>query len=138
MASFLPFYENENSQSEEQESCFPTLTYKERIIGFAVCFVLGYIFSFLKKFLFIFRYNHRNNFFRIVYSGSYRETNKIRHLLQFRKYININRVISNNFMYNENIIYIAQGSLSASKNNWKIWQIKPDFLQVLFLLVLSL
>lgn len=26
---------------EEKKSCFPTLTFKQRIIGFCVCFVLG-------------------------------------------------------------------------------------------------
>lgn len=30
-----------NPAEEEQESCFPALTYTERLIGFAVCFALG-------------------------------------------------------------------------------------------------
>ena len=29
------------SHEEDNESCFPSLTYKERIIGFLVCFVIG-------------------------------------------------------------------------------------------------
>lgn len=65
MASFLPFYNNDNSDSnrnEEGESCFPTLSYKERIIGFLACFILGfsYYFNIVKKFLFFLFKKKRN------------------------------------------------------------------------------
>lgn len=29
------------SRDEDNESCFPSLTYKERIIGFLICFGIG-------------------------------------------------------------------------------------------------
>ena len=42
--SFLPFVNSDNTDTNnEDESCFPTLSYKERLIGFAVCFVLGFL-----------------------------------------------------------------------------------------------
>jgi hypothetical protein len=43
MSSFLPFFNNETNRSDQEESCFPTLSYKERLIGFAVCFALGFL-----------------------------------------------------------------------------------------------
>ena len=52
MSSFLPFFNNENArsdQTEESESCFPSLTYKERLIGFFVCFALGILSLILLK-----------------------------------------------------------------------------------------
>ncbi len=33
--------------STEEESCFPSLSFKERIIGFSVCTVLGWAMSLL-------------------------------------------------------------------------------------------
>ena len=42
MSSFLPFFNNDTTRSDQQEeSCFPSLSFKERLIGFAVCFALG-------------------------------------------------------------------------------------------------
>ena len=32
---------------EESEECCPSLTYKERLIGFAVCFVVGFLIELL-------------------------------------------------------------------------------------------
>jgi len=34
-------------KEEENDSCFPTLSYKERITGFIVCFAIGTIIQFL-------------------------------------------------------------------------------------------
>ena len=31
--------------SEEENSCFPTLSFKERVIGFIICTILGYAIS---------------------------------------------------------------------------------------------
>ena len=30
------------SRDEDNESCFPTLTYRERLIGFLICFAIGF------------------------------------------------------------------------------------------------
>ncbi len=31
---------------EQNDSCFPSLTYKERITGFLICFILGMVIQF--------------------------------------------------------------------------------------------
>jgi hypothetical protein len=33
---------NQKTPEEEKEECFPTLSFKERLLGFAVCSVLGF------------------------------------------------------------------------------------------------
>ena len=40
---FLPF----NDKEEENNSIFPTLSLKDRLIGFAICFVFGYLLEFM-------------------------------------------------------------------------------------------
>ena len=40
---FLPF----NDKEEENDSIFPTLSLKDRLIGFAICFVFGYLLEFM-------------------------------------------------------------------------------------------
>ena len=37
-SSFLPLF---SGQQNDNESCFPTLSFRERMIGFAICFALG-------------------------------------------------------------------------------------------------
>lgn len=43
MKKFLGF----ESEEEKDESCFPSLSYKERLIGFCVCFGLGILLQIL-------------------------------------------------------------------------------------------
>ena len=40
------FLGNLTGKQEENDSCFPTLTYEQRIKGFIVCFALGTIIQF--------------------------------------------------------------------------------------------
>lgn len=46
MTSFLPFWNTAEVMvnKPENESCFPSLSFKERVIGFITCFVLGIYF----------------------------------------------------------------------------------------------
>mmetsp|Transcript_18070 Transcript_18070/g.21949 ORF Transcript_18070/g.21949 Transcript_18070/m.21949 type:complete len:186 (-) Transcript_18070:1081-1638(-) len=39
-----------NEDGEENESCFPSMTYQNRLYGFGICFLLGFVLSFLSSF----------------------------------------------------------------------------------------
>ena len=43
MKKFLGY----ETEEEKQENCFPSLSYKERLMGFAFCFVIGLLIQFL-------------------------------------------------------------------------------------------
>lgn len=49
MTSFLPFWNTAEVvvNKPDNESCFPSLSFKERVIGFITCFVLGTFFCLL-------------------------------------------------------------------------------------------
>lgn len=50
MKNFLGY---ESNNDNKNESCFPNLTFKERIIGFLFCFALGYLIQFFSMGSFI-------------------------------------------------------------------------------------
>jgi len=43
------FFFNTSDSKDDEESCFKSLTWNERLLGFAVCFALGKIFLENKK-----------------------------------------------------------------------------------------
>lgn len=54
MASNFFFFNTSDSKDDEDSSCFKSLTFKERLLGFAVCFALG---------INIFRKNKKNFYY---------------------------------------------------------------------------
>lgn len=41
MTSFLPFWNKPTQQQETDDPIFPSLTFKERVLAFLTCFILG-------------------------------------------------------------------------------------------------
>ena len=41
------FFLKMTGQENQNESCFPSLSLKERLIGFFICFALGFVIQFL-------------------------------------------------------------------------------------------
>lgn len=100
MSSYFPLINSSNSEQNDESGCLPSFTYKERLIGFGVCFILG--FKYIDKSLILLTKRDLNKccFFWFFPSLSNWKTNKIRVILFIRKHSIIIRV--NNFEKNNN------------------------------------